>query len=111
MKSGRLTLLLVRQLFIGKMRHGFVGTTSSHQHHKVDDTSAFAYSVVVPKVLSKVHFQAGIVVISIGGMIKGIVRVFFGRSNTAGFQVSRYRLLFDGLNVVISWFHKVDRMK
>ena len=106
MKSGGLTLLLVRQLFIGKMSHGFIGTASSHQHHKVDDASAFTYSVVVPEVLPKVHFQTGIVVISIGGMIKGIVRVFFGRSNTAGFQVSRYRLLFDGLNVVISWFHK-----
>ena len=105
MKGGRLTLLLV-QLFIGKMRHGFIGTASSHQHHKVDDASAFTYSVVVPEVLPKVHFQAGIVVISIGGMIKGIVRVFFDRNDTAGFQVSRYRLLFDSLNVVISWFHK-----
>lgn len=60
----------------------------------------------MPGFLSKVHFQTGIVVISIRCVIKCIVRVFFGRSNTAGFQVSRYRLLFDGLNVVISWFHK-----
>src|SRR3712207_773361 len=81
----------------GKMRHSFIGTASLHPHHKLDDASALARAIVVPQVLSKVHFQAGIGVFSVGCVIKGIAVITFGRLDAAGVQIARYRYRFDVL--------------
>ena len=77
----------------GKMCHCFVGTASLHLHHKVDDASTLACPIVVPQVLSKVHFQAGIAVVTLG------------RLNTASVQVVGYRYRLDVLQVVIFVVH------
>ena len=81
----------------GKMRHCFIGTASLHSHHKVDDASTLVCAVIMPQVLPKVHFQAGIVVFSVRCVIKSIAVVPFGRFNTTGVQVVAYRYLFDML--------------
>ena len=86
----------------GKMRYCFVGTASSHLHHKVDDASALARAVVVPQVLPKIHFQAGIRVFSVGCVIKGIAVVTLGRLDTAGVQIVCYRYRLDSGEVLIS---------
>ena len=81
----------------GKMRYCFVGTASSHLHHKVDDASALACAVVVPQVLPKVHFQTGVGVFSVGCVIKGIAVITLGRLDTAGMQIVGYRYRLDVL--------------
>ncbi|MBR8709851.1 hypothetical protein IX321_002674 [Bacteroides pyogenes] len=81
----------------GKMRHCFVGTASTHPHHKVDDASTLACPIVVPQVLPKVYFQAGVGVFSVGCVIKGIAVVTLGRLDTASVQIVRYRYCLDML--------------
>lgn len=87
----------------GKMCHCFVGTASFYPHHKVDDASALTCAVVVvPQVLPKIHFQAGIRVFSVGSVIEGIAVVTFGRFDTAGVQIVCYRYRLDSGEVLIS---------
>ena len=85
-----------------KMCHCFVGTASFYPHHTVDDASALTCAVVVPQVLPKIHFQAGIRVFSVGSVIEGIAVVTFGRFDTAGVQIVYYRYRLDSGEVVIS---------
>ena len=79
------------------MRHCFVGTASTHLHHKVDDASPLARAVVVPQVLPKVHFQAGVGVFSIGCVIEGVSVVTLRRLDAAGVQIVGYRYRLDVL--------------
>ena len=93
------------RLSFGKIRHCFVGTTSSYLHHKVDDASTLTCAVVVPQILPKVYFHASIGAFSVGCVIKGIAVVTLGRLDTAGVQIVRYRHLLDILQVVIFVVH------
>ena len=79
------------------MRHCFVGTASLHLHHKVDDASTLVCPIVVPQVLPKVHFQAGVGVFSVGSVIEGVAVITLGWLDTASVQVVRYRYRFDVL--------------
>ena len=79
------------------MCHCFVDTVPTHTHYKVDDASTLARAIVVPQVLSKVHFQAGIGIFSVGCVIEGIAVVTLGWLDTASVQVVRYRYRFDVL--------------
>ena len=81
----------------GKMRHCFVGTASLHLHHKVDDASTLARAVVVPQVLPKVHFQAGVGVFSVGSVIEGVAVVTLRRLDATSVQVVGYRYCLDVL--------------
>ena len=80
-----------------KMCHCFIGAASLHPHHKVDDASALVCSIVVPQVLPKVHFQAGVGVFSVGCVIEGITIVTLRRLDTIGVQVVGYRYRLDVL--------------
>ena len=93
------------RFLFGKMCHCFVGTASSHPHYKVDNASVLACAVIVPQVLPKVHFQAGVGVFSIGCVIEGVAVVTLGRLDAAGVQIVTYSVspcYVVGRNILIS---------
>ena len=80
-----------------QMAYGFMSIAPLQQHHKVDDTAAFAQAEVEPEVACKIHFHTGVMVFSIGCVVKGITAVFLDGLYATGMKIVRYGYVLDVL--------------